>query len=261
MTKYIFCLAAGRTGTAYLGHLLQLNLPKDRTRFQIRSLNFGIDTPDLSTLLSYNSNNDELAKRFWEQKIARIREIDCDYYVELNPTLLSVGISSLLQAFTPEELKIIVLERDFFDTIHSYHKRFDLAKMENQWLWYLDPEYPRNLIDFPRYKPYGLQGTRLWYLHEVYTRIEYYKQKYIQHKFFEITLFELIYNTNKFVDLLNFIGYLPEKITKDKNKINSQDFGIILMDEDRDLILQMLDSLSWDKVKIAKRAIEIGVEL
>jgi len=261
MTKYIFCLGAARSGGGFLGNLLNLNLPAEKTHFQVRNLNFGTDIPDISTLLDYNFNNMELADKFWEQKIKDIKSKDCEYYVEINPMLLHVGFSAILEAFAPEDLRIIVLQRDFFDTIHSYHKRFDLAKIENQWLWYLDPTYPRNIVDFPRYKPFGLHGTRLWYLHEAYTRIEYYKQKYTKHKFFEIELSELTYNAEKFEELLKFIGLVPEKITVDKNLINQQDFGVMLSDKDRDQILDMIAGVEWDKAEIVKRALKVGVEL
>jgi hypothetical protein len=45
----------------------------------------------------------------------------------------------------------------------------------NQWLWHLDPEYPRKLVAAEFFQPHGVDGLRLWYGCEMRARAAYYR--------------------------------------------------------------------------------------
>ena len=72
--NFIFTITAGRTGTTYLASLLAANLKDAKTHHEIIGYeHFGIDTPDLSYLILFNSQgNTKKVRDFWQQKLKRI---------------------------------------------------------------------------------------------------------------------------------------------------------------------------------------------
>ena len=72
--KFVFTLSSGRTGTAFLAHLLQANLPGAEVHHEILDYAaFGVDTPDVSHLRQFNAiGNSQLVQSFWKQKFQRI---------------------------------------------------------------------------------------------------------------------------------------------------------------------------------------------
>jgi len=71
---------------------------------------------------------------------------------------------------------LIALERDPYDTIVSFRNRYDFIDPANRWLWYLDPDYPRNLVPSHEFASHGLNGVRMWYILEIRARAARYKK-------------------------------------------------------------------------------------
>jgi len=179
--KLVFTLTAGRTGTMFLARLLQANLPEGIVHHEILSYDaFGKHTPEVSTLHSFNnSGNTETVQAFWAQKFRRILAANTPLYAETSHVLMKAGLVENATAMLPgHELHFVVLKRPMAPVIRSYLRRGDFANIGNQWLWYLDPHYQRNLIDKTEFIKRGLDGVRMWYLCEIAARAAYYKERY-----------------------------------------------------------------------------------
>lgn len=174
----VFTLTAGRTGTRWLTELLGQNLPGCEAHHEILGHDrFGVDTPDLSHLTLFNSRGlcDEV-HGFWERKAARVAASDATWYVETSHVLMKAGLVEHIDMFTDlGPVHLIALGRDLVDTVASYTQRHDLANVGNQWLWYLDPSYPQNIIDPAPLLGHGLVGVRAWYALEIRARQAYYE--------------------------------------------------------------------------------------
>jgi hypothetical protein len=139
---------------------------------------FGVNTPDVSHLTLFNSQgNVEKVQDFWRQKLARIARFRGKYYVETSHLLVKAGlienIAPLIQA---GRVHLIHLERDALATIKSFRSRFDFLNLGNMWMWYLDPDYPRNLCDSKALAKLGINGICLWYICEMRLRAAYYEK-------------------------------------------------------------------------------------
>lgn len=174
----IFSLTTGRSGTAFLAELLRANLLDaeiyhERTGFDL----FGVETPDLSHLTLFNSQgNVPKVKAFWSEKFSRICETDLRYYVETSHILMKAGlVENIGQISGDYTVHFIVLTRSIVDTMVSYRCRMDFVNRGNMWLWYLDPQYPRKIVDFRPFSALGWEGVALWYICEIRTRTEYYR--------------------------------------------------------------------------------------
>jgi len=183
--RFLFTLTAGRTGTASLAKLFELNLPGAESHHEIIGWDaFGVDSPDLSTMTLFNSQGNVPAVRdFWARKFARVAASPAPLYVETSHVLMKAGLLEnldlLLAAVAgPAEVHFVDLQRDLFDTVLSYRSRFDFTNKSMWWLWYLDPHYPRNIVEFGQLADFGLNGVCLWYVFEVRARAAYYRKLY-----------------------------------------------------------------------------------
>ncbi|HMB77507.1 MAG TPA: hypothetical protein VKN76_13995 [Kiloniellaceae bacterium] len=181
--RFLFTLTAGRTGTASLAKLFEINFPAAESHHEIIGWDrFGLDSPDLSTMTLFNSQGNLPAVReFWARKFARVAASPSALYVETSHVLMKAGLLENLDLLLaavegPAELHFVDLQRDLFDTVLSYRSRFDFTNKSMWWLWYLDPTYPRNIVDFGKLADFGLNGVCLWYLFEVRARAAYYRQ-------------------------------------------------------------------------------------
>ena len=181
--RFLFTLTAGRTGTASLAKLFETNCPAAECHHEIIGWDrFGLDSPDLSTMTLFNSQGNLPAVRdFWARKFARVAASPAALYVETSHVLMKAGLlenlALLLERLEgPAELHFVELQRDLFDTVLSYRSRFDFTNKSMWWLWYLDPHYPRNIVEFGKLADFGLNGVCLWYLFEVRARAAYYRQ-------------------------------------------------------------------------------------
>jgi hypothetical protein len=178
MKSFVFTLTTGRSGTKYLATLLQQNLPDAECHHEIHGWDrFGVDTPDLSHMTLFNSEgNVEKVKAFWKSKLARIAATPHRFYVETSHLLMKAGLVENLAPLTAEgTVHLIALERDPYATIMSFRNRFDFQDKANRWLWYLDPDYPRNLVSPRELVAQGINGLCLWYILEIRTRVAYYE--------------------------------------------------------------------------------------
>lgn len=177
--SFVFTITPGHTGTTWLSELLAFNLPGSRVYHEILGYDrFGVDTPDISHMTLFNSQgNVAQVRAFWEQKAARILADDTSWYGETSHLLSKCGLLENIGLFTRVgTVYIICLDRDLLALVRSMRRRCDMLNKGDQWLWHLDPDYPRKLLSAEFFAPYGVDGTRLWYGCEMRTRAAYYRQ-------------------------------------------------------------------------------------
>jgi hypothetical protein len=178
MKDFVFTLTTGRSGTKYLTKLLEWNLLDAECHHEFLDLDsFGVDTPDLSHMILFNSyGNVERVKAFWRSKLSRIAATPRQRYVETSHLLMKAGLIENLALLTDVgTVHLIALERDPYATIVSFRNRFDFLDQANRWVWYLDPEYARNLISARSLVEHGINGICLWYMLEIRARAARYK--------------------------------------------------------------------------------------
>jgi hypothetical protein len=179
MTDFVFTMTTGRSGTFYLAQLLQQNLPDAACHHEIVGWDrFGVDTPDISHMTLFNSQgNVEKVQAFWHSKLTRIAATPRRFYVETSHLLMKAGLIENLAPLTAKgTVHLIALERDPYSTILSFRNRLDFLNLGNLWLWYLDPEYPKNLVSSSTLAAAGINGVCLWYILEIRARAAYYEK-------------------------------------------------------------------------------------
>lgn len=181
--RFLFTLTAGRSGTASLAKIFQVNFPTAESHHEIIGWDsFGLDSPDLSTMTLFNSQGNLPAVRdFWARKFDRVIASTAPLYVETSHVLMKAGLLENLDLLRERldgaaAIHFVDLRRDLFDNVLSFRSRFDFTNKSMWWLWYLDPHYPRNLVEFGKLADFGLNGVCLWYLFEVRARAAYYRQ-------------------------------------------------------------------------------------
>ncbi|HUN52688.1 MAG TPA: hypothetical protein VMU42_16295, partial [Candidatus Sulfotelmatobacter sp.] len=175
--EFLFTMTTGRSGTKYLAELLRQNLADAECEHEILGWDrFGVDAPDISHMTLFNSlGNVPKVQSFWQQKLARIAAAPAPFYAETSHLLMKSGlIENLAPLLAAGRVHLVMLERDPFDTVMSFRSRHDFDNRGNMWVWYLDPEYPKNLVQSERLVALGLDGICLWYILEIRTRAAYY---------------------------------------------------------------------------------------
>ncbi len=176
--KFIFTITPGHSGTTWLRDLLAINLPDSRVFHEILGYDrFGVDTPDVSHMTLFNSQgNVEHVRAFWRQKAKRIISQPVRWYGETSHLLAKSGLMENIELFASKgQVYILCLDRDLLNLVRSMRRRHDMVNKGNQWLWHLDPDYPRKLVAKEFFMPYGLDGIRLWYGCEMRARAAYYR--------------------------------------------------------------------------------------
>jgi hypothetical protein len=174
---FVFTMTTGRSGTAYLTELLGANLPDAEAHHEFLGWrDFGLKTPDVSHMTLFNSEgNVEKVQTFWRHKLSIILDGRSRYYVETAHMLMKAGLIENIAPLTRAgRVHLIELERDPIATIRSLKGRYDFHNMGNQWLWYLDQNYPKNLTSWAKFSNYGHSGLCLWYITEIRLRAAYY---------------------------------------------------------------------------------------
>lgn len=177
-TKFIFTITAGRTGTEFLTELFKVNYPEAETHHELLGYDrFGVDTPDLSDLTQFNSvGNTPKVQAFWKQKLARIATTPAPIYVETSHLLSKSGLVENIGALAERgEVHLILLTREIHKMVISYLSRGDFGDYGNMWMWYLDPRYPRNILNPSSFVKGGREELCLWYSFEMAVRQEYYR--------------------------------------------------------------------------------------
>jgi hypothetical protein len=177
--NFVFTLTTGRSGTRYLATLLRQNLPDAECHHEIHGWDrFGVDTPDVSHMTLFNSQgNVERVQAFWRAKLERIAATPRRFYAETSHLLMKAGLVENLAPLTASgTVHLIALERDPYATIVSFRNRFDFLGKASCWLWYLDPEYPRNLVPSRELVADSVNGLCLWYILEIRARAARYEK-------------------------------------------------------------------------------------
>ena len=180
MTDFVFTLTTGRSGTLYLAELLAKNLPDAECYHEIFGWDrFGVDTPDVSHMTLFNSQgNVEKVQAFWASKLTRVAATPRQFYVETSHLLMKAGLIENLAPLTAKgTVHLIALERDVLATMVSFRQRLDFLHKGNQWLWYLDPDYPKNLVPSSDLVEAGINGVVLWYILEIRARAAHYEKR------------------------------------------------------------------------------------
>jgi len=167
--RYIFTLTTGRSGTAWLAKLLS-QFPDTQVHHErLKPDDWGLNTPDISTLMEYNTKgNTERVRQFWLQKVNFLEtNVKSGTYVETSHTLGKAGLIENLDLF-PEH-NIVLLERNPIKVMHSMMRRGDYKCLGNMWIWLLDPGYALN-----HSRPKGKTQKDLcqWYVSEMNLRIQ-----------------------------------------------------------------------------------------
>lgn len=178
---YYFCLSQGRTGTTFLTALFNENLPpiSESHHEQLGFDTFGVETPNISTFMTFNTKgNVGEVKKFWKQKLTRISKKPVTHYAETSHLFMKAGLMENLDLLpASDKIHLIILRRDTMKVIQSYHNNFDFMGKGTMWMWFLDPFYPRKIVNPQPFAELGVFGDRLWYIYEIDARIEYYKMK------------------------------------------------------------------------------------
>lgn len=223
---FLFTITPGHTGTMYLASLLQTNIAAAKVYHEMLGYgSFGVHTPDVSHLTLFNSQgNVAKVQQFWHQKLARIAaDTSVSFYGETSHMLAKSGLmENLYRLFSHGNINIICLKRDTSKVMGSLIKRFDFLNKGNMWLWHLDPDYPRKILNPQPFKQFGINGIRLWYVYEMYTRAEYYKLLFTNQgpvKFIDVDIADLS-NAERVQSLLNQLNLAnpPAKITIPERK-------------------------------------------
>ena len=182
--QFIFPITTGRTGTTFLAHLLELNLPQgsevhhERSYFLGSPYNgFGIDTPEVSHFSRFNTlGNDGWVQAFWEQKNARLIKSAAPVYAEISHPLVKAGLIENIDALAEAgRVDLVILTRDNEEIMWSFITRMVFTNYGFTWLFALDPRWPNVIVDYAPFEREGLAGMAAWYIHEIWTRAEYYR--------------------------------------------------------------------------------------
>jgi hypothetical protein len=178
MKKFVFPITTGRSGTAFLTELLRANWPEAQVFHERTSYTgMGVDSPDASHLMLFNSvGNVRKVQEFWEQKFDRLLKDGTKPYAEISHFLFKAGLVENLGPLLAEgEVHLVLLTRDMSKIHWSYVNRHEFTNNGYTWLFALDPSYPSALVSSTVFKPYGSIGSALWYVYEVFTRMDYYE--------------------------------------------------------------------------------------
>ena len=256
--NFVFTLTAGRTGTAYLADIFRANVADSEVHHEILGYDsFGIDTPEISHLTTFNSRGSTPhVRRFWEKKLAKVARSKSKYYVETSHILSKAGLAENIDLLQDKGIvHLIVLRRNIEKTLLSYLSRWDFINIGNMWMWYLDPNYPRNIVDSSQIDSLGHFGTSIWYLCEMQARAEYYKKKlchldYVV--FHDVDLEELLTKDKVHNFLVGFgLKVNPENITIPPPANVSEHLWQLDESERKDLT-DLLSSLKFDAREVAR---------
>lgn len=255
--KYVFTITGGRTGTAWLTQLFDLNFKCTSVHEYLQFGDIGRRSPDIGVMQVFNhwGNNDRV-QNFWKRKFAALPKTD--FYVETNHALAKGGLIENLDKL-PDDLDIyfITMRRDWTKQALSYLNRYDFYNYTTIWQWYLDYRYGMNILPYQNFPVRGMLGHILWYMAEVEVRQEYYKQLYSDRFTFVEAKLENATKQKGAEELLAKFGhkgsvYLPEKANANVN--NTPPIA-------PERVAEIVSRVNFDPEKIAKDFIASGRRL
>src|SRR5688572_8969314 len=91
MSRFIFSITAGRTGTAWITNFLGENLGIKSIHEPLGIDDFGNQMPDIKTMRMFNDRGlTDFVRQFWDRKFAGIEHFHS--YAESNHTLAKCGL-------------------------------------------------------------------------------------------------------------------------------------------------------------------------
>ena len=178
MSKYVFTMTAGRTGTAWLADLFDVNFNCTSVHEYLNFGDIGLRSQDIGIMQAFNEwGNNDRVKIFWKRKFSLVPQ--CDLYVETNHALGKCGLIENLEML-PEgsDISIITMRRNWLKQTMSYLDRFDFHNYTVPWQWYLDMRYQNRIVPASPFKDKGMLGHVVWYVAEVEARQAYYRQMF-----------------------------------------------------------------------------------
>jgi hypothetical protein len=164
----------------FLANLIRTNLPEETAvvhHERLGFLNFGVHTPDLSHMTTFNTvGNVAHIREFWQRKLAYDQAETAPVYIEMSHVLAKAGLLENLDLIDKNRaVDIIVLTRPIEDIVWSYVNHFDFVSYAFMWPFTLDPHYPNTIL---KLRPEHLSPVRIahWYVCEMWTRAAYYEQ-------------------------------------------------------------------------------------
>ena len=174
----IFTLTPGRSGSHWLATFLRENSGMPTLHEPLEIGDFGVHMPDIKTMRAFNTyGNHDFVRAFWSSKLDFVHAQS--FYVETNHTLAKCGlIENLATSPARKSASIVVLRRDLAKQCASYIRRHDFSNITLMWQWYLQPNYPLNLVPFEPFAQLGAIAIPLWYSFEMEVRQAYYLRKF-----------------------------------------------------------------------------------
>jgi len=187
MIEFVFTITQGRTGTMSLCELFKRHDPGAIAVHEHLGVeSHGTLTPDIGQMRRFNTHGltREVAA-FWGRKFALMRknanERGAARYVETAHMNAKCGLVEYVLAAEPgheeDRIRFVILNRAPEKIARSMYERGDMRQLENMWLWYLHPIYPRNLVDPKPYAKHGHLGKLAWYVREMEARKSVYRSK------------------------------------------------------------------------------------
>lgn len=176
--RLIYSISTGRCGTMFLANLIRANLREAAVHHErLGFLNFGVHTPDLSHMTTFNSvGNVAHIREFWQRKLGYDQAEGAPVYVEMSHVLAKAGLFENLDLIDKDRVvDIIVLSRPIEDIVWSFVNHFDFVSFGFMWPFTLDPTYPNTIL---KLRPEHFNPVRVahWYVCEMWVRAAYYEQ-------------------------------------------------------------------------------------
>lgn len=257
MSKFIFSITAGRTGTAWIADFLAENLKITSIHEPLGIDDFGIQMPDIKTMRMFNDRGlTDFVRQFWDRKFAGIEHFRS--YAESNHTLAKCGLIEYAAEFRKkDEFVFLCIRRNHLDQCLSYINRGDFRNITVDWQWYLDIQCKRKIVDPDALLKMGHVGKIIWYIFEIEARQEYYKALYREKfQFLDLEL-EGMTQRDGARELLLSLGISAEPKLGGARNANKAVENQRL----RDRVAAQLGQINFDPIKTAQEFIRAGRKL
>ncbi|MBU2685844.1 MAG: hypothetical protein KKF27_21595 [Gammaproteobacteria bacterium] len=228
-----------------MADLFKANFPEFDTYHELFTTDsWGINTPEISDIHEFNNyGNTRKVKDFWHRKFSFVKDSKAPWYIETSHVNGKAGLIENIWNLRTET-HVVHLTRASSKIMQSFHNRFDFMNIGNAWMWYLDWDYSRNLVNpkpfLEQFKGMEIHGWRLWYIIEMEARAAHYKKHYTNIIWHTIDINDL--NDKKkvqsFFKELGLKKHLKDIILP-KNE-NKSEIGMPLGDDVKEKILNFL---------------------
>jgi hypothetical protein len=198
MVELVFTITQGRTGTHSLYDLFKRHDPATLAFHEhLDASAHGILTPDIGHLRRFNTDGltPEITD-FWKRKLAIARrmtvERGLERYLEAAHMNAKCGVVeyalSVKAKDTKSRFRFIIMNRALEKIARSIYEHGGMRHIENMWLWYLHPLYPKNLVNSTPYSKHDYLGKIAWYVREIEARKSAYQVMLLREGFDVLTI-------------------------------------------------------------------------